>query len=103
MQERNRFSGENMKNIETADLLIIPYCFGVALLIEFIVFNGGCYESKLSSFFFVLAFLSAYPIFGKGKTLPGLGQATFLKWLIIALSMIAFLLLNRAIRIVMTN
>ena len=78
------------------DLLLVPYCFLVQYIL-FIVMSGLSDPSdRLYKLSFIISFISAYPIFAKGRSAYWslIGEWSFSKWLILALggSLIFFLL-----------
>ena len=77
-------------NFKFYKLLLIPYCYGLACLMNFLI--TGVFTTSTSSRLFrvlsILAFFSAYPIFAKGTQSNWLwvGEWTMTKWLLVGLA-----------------
>lgn len=79
-----------MKDNILADLLIVPYSFGLTMLIAHFVRTDDPFGGKWFIVFFSASLLLAYPNFVKGRTLFWGGEATLLKWSAICFVVLIF-------------
>ena len=91
-----------MKKIEPVSLFIIPYTFGVGLLIEFIAVGQMCFATKWFPFFTIIAYLTAYPVFANKSFVKGGKHITFSRWLLRAALLAGFLVAMRLVWLIVT-